>query len=294
MSSRTSSLVGVGPRRGRGAFTLVELLVVIGIIAVLISIILPSLSAARRQANSVKCLASLRQIGDAFKLYAIDSKGIWPVAAYRLPDPQTTAQPWLAWTDMLAPYIRGSARGSTASRLTLTEIRRSSPLWGCPEWARAFDYDKAVGALSATNVYTGYGMNYLPPPWLESAKTAADNKKQAIVTASIPNGTWTKYTVWGKKGADRLLVADSDVEFIYATPTFSRASVLFQPYDPANFGAPNFWVDGSRHLKPGAKKKVALSSKGINVLFVDGHAGSLSVPEAWNAIQNPGQDKVQP
>jgi prepilin-type N-terminal cleavage/methylation domain-containing protein/prepilin-type processing-associated H-X9-DG protein len=278
----------------RRAFTLVELLVVIGIIAILISVLLPALSAAKRQANSVKCLASLRQIGDAFKLYAIDSKGIWPVAAYRLPDPQTTAQPWLAWTDMIAPYIRGSARGQTGSRLTLTEIRRNSPLWGCPEWAKAFDYNKLDGPLSATNVYTGYGMNYLPPPWLESNKTAADNKKQAIVTISIPDGTWTKYTVWGKRGSDRLLIADSDVEFIYSPPSMSRASVLFQPYDPANFGAPNFWVNGSRHLKPGARKSVALTSKGMNALFVDGHATSVSVPEAWNAIQNPGQDNVKP
>ena len=294
MSNPTSSIVHTGRCRRRGAFTLVELLVVIGIIAVLISILLPTLAGARRQANSVKCLAALRQIGDAFKLYAIDSKGIWPVAAYRLPDPQTAAQPWLAWTDMLAPYIRGSARGTTASRLTLTEIRRNSPLWGCAEWARTFDYDKNAGAISAVNVYTGYGMNYLPPPWLESGKTAADNKKQAIVTASIPNGTWTKYTVWGKQGADRLLVADAEVEFIYTPPTFSMASVLFQPYDAANWGAPNFWVDGSRHLKPGAKKKVALTAKGMNALFVDGHAASISVPEAWNAIQNPGQNRVQP
>ena len=287
-------MISSRPSHRHRAFTLVELLVVIGIIAILIGILLPSLNSARRAANSTKCLAALRQIGDAFKLYAIDSKGVWPVAAYRLPDPQTTAQPWLAWTDMIAPYVRGSSRGSTASRLTLTEIRRSSPLWGCPEWARTFDYDKAAGALSATNVYTGYGMNYLPPPWLESNKTAADNKKQAIVTASIPDGTWWKYTVWGKKGSDRLLIADSTVEFIYTPPTFSRATVLFQPYDPANFGAPNFWVDGSRHLKPGTKKAVALGSKGINALFVDGHATNVSVPEAWNAIYNPGSDNAKP
>ena len=275
--------------RHRG-FTLVELLVVIGIIAILISIILPSLSSARRSANSVKCLAALRQIGDAFKLYAIDSKGIWPVAAYRLPDPQTTAQPWLAWTDMLAPYIRGSKRGTDTNRLTLTEIRRNSPLWGCPEWAKSFDYDKNAGQLSATNVYTGYGMNYLPPPWFETGQL----KTQSIVTINIPNGTWTKYTVWGKKGADRLLVCDSEIEFIYTPPTFQKSTVLFQPYDPANFGTPNFWVDGARHLKPGAKKSVAMNSKGINALFCDGHATAVSVPEAWNAISNPGSDNTKP
>jgi prepilin-type N-terminal cleavage/methylation domain-containing protein/prepilin-type processing-associated H-X9-DG protein len=86
--------------RSRRGFTLVELLVVIGIIAVLVSILLPSLGRARESANQAKCLSNLRQLGVAFQMYANEANGKFPLAArYDAPRPED----WIWWQE--EPYL---------------------------------------------------------------------------------------------------------------------------------------------------------------------------------------------
>jgi prepilin-type processing-associated H-X9-DG protein/prepilin-type N-terminal cleavage/methylation domain-containing protein len=73
-SRRTASRAAFG----RTGFTLVELLVVIGIISVLVAVLMPALGAARRQAQTIQCGSHLRTIGQAMQLYANDNKGRIP------------------------------------------------------------------------------------------------------------------------------------------------------------------------------------------------------------------------
>jgi prepilin-type N-terminal cleavage/methylation domain-containing protein/prepilin-type processing-associated H-X9-DG protein len=95
----------------RVGFTLVELLVVIGIIALLISILLPSLNRARETANRIKCASNLRQFGQSLLLYAGENKGRYPRTYYVPGAPLTDAAPAFTQTGAGAANPFGGLKG---------------------------------------------------------------------------------------------------------------------------------------------------------------------------------------
>jgi prepilin-type N-terminal cleavage/methylation domain-containing protein len=112
----------------RRAFTLVELLVVIGIIAILISILLPSLNKARQQALAVNCQSNLRQLTQAMIIFTVEHRTHLP-GMERDPNKPDEQQDWLAGsTDpYLPPPLNQQPQAGTLFRYV-----KSKGVYRCP------------------------------------------------------------------------------------------------------------------------------------------------------------------
>jgi prepilin-type N-terminal cleavage/methylation domain-containing protein/prepilin-type processing-associated H-X9-DG protein len=271
-------------RSHKRGFTLVELLVVIGIIALLISILLPALQSARKQANRVKCLAALQQIGQAYHMYSINNNGWWPAAIHIWTEGTAREK---RWHDFIGKYVVGQEinwRGRQASSIDpqIWDFKEGNNiLWnGCPEWRRA-TYAGATLTLNS-NFHPGYAMNLYPvgavmtnfPNDLRRYRTRVDNNN--------PTGRYYRQVEWKNAAENGLVVESVHGNFAAPLPPYPfqpEGSTVFpaQPDALGTVGTFDFNRHGKRPMGNGP------DDQSMNILFADGHAGPVSYREAYRA-----------
>jgi prepilin-type N-terminal cleavage/methylation domain-containing protein len=135
----------------RKAFTLVELLVVIGIISVLVAILMPALSKARDAANTAVCLSNLRQGALAMIQYAGDNKDHLPHLSYH-----TSNGVLLYWMHPIHPYLLATRNITNVLPFGKAISGFGGTYMKCP--ANTEDLDTSDNAFNST-----YGVNYGGP-----------------------------------------------------------------------------------------------------------------------------------
>lgn len=126
----------------RRAFTLVELLVVIGIIAILIAILLPAISRARDQANATACASNLRQIGLLVKMYQEEFRGSFPYSRYIAGNASVSAtadsgddgalnRATVTWWSALRKYMKKGKTSNWDNAVT-SQAERFMAAFNCP------------------------------------------------------------------------------------------------------------------------------------------------------------------
>ncbi len=175
-----SSHSGRGRRR---AFTLLELLVVMAVIAILAALLLPALSRAKSKARSIACISQLRQLGVATRLYAEDSGSRLPAAALLPSAPADPPLPRIS--DLLGPYL-----GKTSAT-------NSTPVFKCPA---DNDYFFEVEGSS-------YQWNVA----LNGKRIDVEGYLGSFMFGTSTNGvTWTTNATWLQDGPSLPLLLDYD------------------------------------------------------------------------------------
>ncbi len=232
---------------GRIGFTLVELLVVIGIIAVLISLLLPALGKAKEAANRATCLSNLRQIHTAFVMYSLAFKDQVPLGHLRGGAETSPAGDQYQFNYAIWRVAVGTGKYQTFGRLLVMDPKMigNGRVFYCPsQTANLLRFDVPgnewlPGDMSAgRQVRTAYSARPIHP-WNTSGSTP-----DFCRTAPVTNWSFVPLPRLSKL-KNKAILADVTSRYEWVTDTGHRtgSNVLY-----ANGGAK--WVDQSAFIAP--------------------------------------------
>jgi prepilin-type N-terminal cleavage/methylation domain-containing protein len=272
------------------AFTLVELLVVIGIIAVLIGILLPTLARARQNANSVKCMANLKQIGLAVHMYAGLNKGALPfgfVFKGESVDGGAYTGETVEWTELLISVLTKQGNDQSQQEKVSDSDLRSRAIFTCPEVVRGSSVRDFVTHYSAhPRVMPDLGTKDWSRivggtlPFMRGRKLASIKRSQEIILifdGSIDNSTFMAHSV-----ADALDKRSYDQRAPYMTNAYNTSPGVDggQPIDMTpntNLGGNLADMNSDSAKNPGNIRFRHLGNTTANVLCLDGHVQGFHI-----------------